>query len=116
MASNEGIFKATIQIEDTESSVLFLLKDGRFEGFDLDDRRFRGTYLEDPATLDLLLTAELLYWTPALAGDARTRQTHAFTVRVPAPPAEVGVPMATELDLDQARGSVIVERLSAIGL
>ncbi|WP_445147382.1 hypothetical protein [Dyella sp. Tek66A03] len=116
MASNEGIYKATIQIGETESSVLFLLKGGRFDGFDLDDRRFRGTYREDPNTLDLLLTAELSYLTPVLAGQPRTRQIHPFTVRVPAPPDEVGVPIAADLSLDEAQGSVIIERLSLIEL
>jgi hypothetical protein len=114
MASIEGVYKATVQLGETVSPVLFILKNGRFEGFDADDRRFRGTYDEDPDTLDVVLTADISFWTPALQGEPRTRETRPFSVRVPAPPDEVGVVIAASLDLGESQGSVVIERLASL--
>jgi hypothetical protein len=112
MASIEGVYKATVQIGEGVSPVLVILKNGRFEGFDLDDRRFRGTYDEDPNTLDVVLTADISFWMPGLQGEPRTRETRPFSLRVPVPPDEVGVEIAAGIDLDAGQGSVVIERLS----
>jgi len=112
MASIEGIYKAIVQIGETESPMLFILKGGQFEGFDFDDRRIYGTYDQDPETFDILMTANVSFLTPALRGQPRARETRPFMVRVPAPPDEVGVRIAASLNLDQAEGSVIIERVS----
>lgn len=114
MATIEGIYKATVTVGDTVSPVLFILKAGRFEGVDTDDRRFSGTYAADPATLDVLLTAQVSYWTPVLPGEEPVRATAPFTVRVPEPPGEVGATIAADLNLDETVGSVVIERLSTL--
>lgn len=115
MASIEGIYKATIQLGEAVSPVIFILKGGLFEGFDIDDRRFRGTYAQDPDTHDVLMTAEMSFWTPPMSGQERTRQTRPFTVRLPAPPGEVDATIAATLDMDDMRGCVIIERLGFPG-
>ncbi|WP_214317718.1 hypothetical protein [Nonomuraea sediminis] len=114
MATIEGIYKATVTVGETVSPVLFILKAGRFEGFDTDDRRFTGTYAADPATLEVLLTAQVSYLTPVLAGEEPVRATAPFTARVPAPPDGVGVAIAADLNLDETVGSVVIERLSTL--
>lgn len=111
MASIEGIYKATIQLGEAVSPVIFVLKGGRFEGFDVDDRRFRGTYAQDPDTFDVLMTAEISFLTPPTAGQERTRETRPFTVRLPAPPDEADATIAATLDTAGMQGCVIIERL-----
>lgn len=113
MTDIEGIYKATVQIAETMSPAMFVLKDGRFEGFDLNDRQYHGTYRQDPETLDVLLTADMMFWEPVLPGQPRAaRHTQPFTVRLPAPPAEEGGRIAASLNMDQTQGSVVIERLS----
>jgi hypothetical protein len=114
MSSIEGVYKATVQFGETESPALFILKNGRFEGFDSGDRQFRGSYAEDPETLDVLLTADVTFWATAALGEQPTRETRPFTVRVPVPPDEVGGRIAASLDLNEEQGSVIIERLSLL--
>jgi hypothetical protein len=112
MTSLEGIFRATIQINGVQSPVLFVLKGGRFEGFDLDDRRYRGEYRLDEETNDVVMTTEVSFPAPLQHGEPLTRLSRSLTVRIPLPPDEPGVLLATELDLDEAQGSVVIERLT----
>ena len=112
MSSLEGIYKATLQFDNTQSPVLFVLKDGRFEGFDVDDRRYRGEYRLDEVTDDVVMTAEVSFPVPGAPGEPSKRESHKLTVRVPRPPDQPGVLLAAELDLDEGQGSVVIERLT----
>ena len=110
--SVEGIFKATVEIGGTQSPILFVLKDGRFEGFDLDDRRYRGAYRLDDETRDVVMTADVSFPAQLTPGEPMMRQSRALTVRIPFPPDQPGVLLATELNLDETQGSVVIERLT----
>jgi hypothetical protein len=108
----EGIYKATIQIGDTQSPVLFVLMAGRFEGFDVDDRRYRGEYRQDEVTQDVVMTAEVSFPIPTRPGEPIERRSRSLTVRIPRPPDKPGVLVAADLHLDEGHGCVVIERLT----